>query len=313
MATAQAPKAEYQKGRSPKDESGLEMLKRLTLSREAHHTLDMHCRKVGIEFLSTAFDEKSLDFLTGEIGVKRIKIASGEITNGPLLLHAARMGLPIILSTGMSCLSEIEDALGVLAFGMEQHGSPQGRDDFKASFDRAMKSNVLQGCTTLLHCTTQYPAPINATNLRAMKTMAVFFGLEVGYSDHTPGIHIASAAVALGARVIEKHLTLDQGMEGPDHQASLEPDELGRMIDNIREVESSLGTGEKIAAGAEKKNIPLARKSLVAARPISKGTVFDACDIVAKRPAVGMSPMLYWEVVGEVATRDFVEDEAISL
>ena len=282
-----AEKADYQKKTTGEGESQLDMVRKLMLKFDEFIPLKKYCEEQGIKFLSTPFDLSSIEFLN-ELGCDLWKIPSGEITNLPYLVKVAKTGKDIILSTGMSTLNEVEDALKLL----KDKGA---------------------GSITLLHCTTEYPAPYADVNLRAMQTMRDQFGLDVGYSDHTPGIEIPVAAVALGATVIEKHFTLDRNMEGPDHKASLEPDELAAMIKSIRNVELAIGTGEKVPSESEKKNIPIARKSIIAARNIKKGELLTEENLTTKRPGNGISPMRWNEVIGTCAIRDFIEDELIEL
>lgn len=284
-----APKAGYQKVTTGSTESQYEMVKRLELSFEDHEELLAECRRQGIGFFSTAFDAESFDMLA-RFGIGMVKIASGEITNLPLLRHMTRAGKPVLLSTGMARLGEIEDAIDAI----EAAGTP--RD-----------------LITLLHCTTEYPAPPAEVNLRAMVAMKQAFGVQVGYSDHTRGIEIPVAAVALGAQVIEKHFTLDRSLPGPDHQASLEPDELAAMVSAIRNVEQALGDGIKRPTASEIGNRPIARKSLVASRPIAAGEVFTAENVGTKRPGSGISPMRWDEIMGRTAPRAFATDELIAL
>ena len=285
-----APKAEYQKKRTGESESQFEMVRKLELSKEDHLVLVEECRAHGIGFLSTAFDFQSFDLLM-ELGcVEQIKIPSGEITNLPLLRYLSGHAKPTILSTGMAKLGEIEDAIEAI----EAAGTPRQ-------------------LITVLHCTTEYPTPMEDVNLRAMVAIKSAFGVNVGYSDHTQGIVIPISAVALGATIIEKHFTLDRNLPGPDHMASLEPDELKAMVDGIRNVERALGDGVKTPTRSEMKNLPIARKSLVAIRPISVGEVLSAENIGVKRPGTGLSPMLWDEIIGRPAVRDFAIDELISL
>jgi N-acetylneuraminate synthase len=242
--------------------------------------------------------------------VRRLKIASGEITNGPLLLAHARLGLPIILSTGMATLEEVREALAVLAFGLVAGAEPS-----RAAFERAFASGegqaALRRQVTLLHCTTEYPAPFDEVNLRAIETLRAAFGLPVGLSDHSVGIAVPIAAAALGAAIVEKHFTLDRTLPGPDHAASLEPGELGAMVEGIRAIEAALGDGVKAPRGAERRNMAVARRSLVAARPIAAGERFAEDSLAAKRPAGGLSPMRTWDLLGSAATRAYRADEAI--
>jgi len=309
LVTADAPKAAYQTARDGAG-SQFEMLRRLELSEAAHHQILARCRARGIGFLSTPFDTASLAFLVGDLGIDRIKIPSGEITNGPLLLAAARTRLPLILSTGMSTLDDVERALAVIAFGLDGQGAPDAAA-FAAAFADPAARRHLAGRVTLLHCTTEYPAPIAETNLRAMATLAERFGLPVGFSDHTAGLSAAIAATALGATVIEKHFTLDRALPGPDHRASLEPDELAALVRGVREAEAALGDGIKAPSASERGNLAVARKSLVAARPIAAGEVLSEETLAVKRPGGGISPLEYWAYLGRPAGRAYAEGERI--
>jgi N,N'-diacetyllegionaminate synthase len=289
LVTREAAKADYQRAVTDGNETQHAMLRRLELDRGAHEMLIGHCRDQSIGFFSTAFDDASVDLLV-ELGIDRFKIPSGELTNLPYLRHVARQGRPVILSTGMSTLGEIEATLDALIAA----GAPRER-------------------ITVLHCNTEYPTPMADVNLRAMLTIRAAFGVAVGYSDHTCGIEVAVAAVALGATVIEKHLTLDRALPGPDHKASLEPLELKAMVTAIRNVEMALGDGIKRPTRSEAKNIPVARKSLVAARAIRAGEIFDSRNVTVKRPGTGLSPMRWDEVIGRRARRDFGADELLEL
>ncbi|MFU8820522.1 MAG: N-acetylneuraminate synthase [Gammaproteobacteria bacterium] len=289
LATASAPKANYQTRTTDQTQSQLAMLRQLELSAEMHEALIFHCRARSIGFFSTAFDIPSLDYLAS-LGAERFKIPSGEITNLPYLRHVGSFGKYLILSTGMATLGEIESALEAL----ETAGTPRGR-------------------ITVLHCNTEYPTPMGDVNLRAMCSIRDAFGVAVGYSDHTPGIEVAIAAVALGATVIEKHLTLDRSLPGPDHKASLEPDEFAAMVRAIRNIEQAMGDGIKRPSPSEMWNRPIARKSLVAARPIHAGEAFTPDNVTAKRPGTGIPPMRWDDVIGRVAPRDFAADELIEL
>lgn len=314
LINKQAEKADYQKQTSGSDESQYAMLKRLELKPEDHYKLIAHCEKRGIQFLSTPFDPNSLDFLLRELELPMLKMASGEIINGPLLLAAAQSGKDLILSTGMSTLSEIEAALKLVLFGyLEPSNATPDIAHLDTLFAQAEHQQLLRDKVSLLHCTTEYPAPYPDVNLRAIDTLRELYGLRIGFSDHTQGIHIPIAAVARGAEIIEKHLTLDKTLPGPDHQASLEPDELQAMVKGIRDVEAALGNGDKQPAASELKNRPIVRKSLVAARAIRQGEIFSADNLASKRPGSGISPMRYWEVLGQTASRDFAADEEIAL
>jgi N,N'-diacetyllegionaminate synthase len=289
LVTAHATKADYQTRAVGDGESQHAMLRRLELTRDMHVALIAHCKSRGIQFFSTGFDASSVDLLA-ELGLNRFKIPSGEITNLPYLRHVGRYGKPVILSSGMATLGEIEAALGVL----EGAGTPRE-------------------CITVLHCNTEYPTPMPDVNLRAMLTIGDAFGVAVGYSDHTLGTEVAVAATALGASVIEKHFTLGRDLSGPDHKASLEPLELKAMIVAIRNIEQAMGDGIKRPSASEAKNKSIARRSLVAARPIRAGEIFNDSNLTAKRPGIGLSPMRWDEVVGRTAPRNFAADELIEL
>jgi len=289
LVTTHAPKADYQIQTTDAGESQHAMIRRLELTRDMHEALIAYCRSREIRFFSTGFDPKSIDLLA-DLGLDCFKIPSGEITNLPYLRHVGRYGKPVILSTGMATLGEIEAALDVL----EQAGTP--------------RANI-----TVLHCTTEYPTPMAEVNLRAMQIIHAAFGVTVGYSDHTAGIEVAIAAVAMGASVIEKHFTLDRNLPGPDHKASLEPGELKAMVSAIRNIEIALGDGIKRLTPSEARNKPIVRKSLVASQTIKEGEVFSAQNITTKRPGTGISPMRWDEVMGRISPRDFVADELIEL
>lgn len=310
LATASAAKAEYQVANTQEGGSQLDMLRRLELSAADHAVLVARCRERGIAFMSTAFDATSLSFLA-TLDMPALKIPSGDMTCGPLLLQAARLRRPLIVSTGMSTLSDIEQALGVIAFGLIEAREPTGRADFEAAYTGSAGQAALRQYVSLLHCVTQYPTPPSAVNLRAMETMAAAFGLPVGYSDHTAGIEISIAAVARGATIIEKHFTLDRALPGPDHVASLEPAELTALVSAIRNVELALGTRAKRPVAAELPNRAIARRSVVASRPIREGEVFSIEMLSAKRPGTGLSPLGLWDMVGRVAQSDYATDELI--
>ena len=305
-----AAKASYQSKTTDSNESQYEMLKQLELPFELHHKLQAYCDEKNIQFLSTAFDGESLAFLVNDLGLKTLKIPSGEITNSPLLLEHALTGANLILSTGMCRLDEIEEALGVIAFGLTKKTTPSVKA-FKDAYASKEGQDALRNNVTLLHCTTEYPAPLEEVNLRAMETMRQTFHLPVGYSDHTEGITTSIAATALGAVIIEKHFTLDKTLPGPDHQASLEPSELQEMVKAIRSVEKVLGNGKKTPAPSEIKNISIARKSLVAKETIKQGDIFSEKNLGIKRPGNGLSPMHYWDLLGKKVDRDYQTDEVI--
>jgi len=308
LVTSSADKALYQQATTGSAGSQQQMLARLQLDNETHHRLKRRAEGHGLLFMSTAFDSPSLAFLTNELNLPLLKIPSGEITNGPLLLEYAQASRNLVLSTGMSTLEEIKIALSVLAFGLLR-GQPPNRNAFDRAFDSKEGQDALRERLTLLHCTTQYPAPITSVNLKALTSLKEVFGLRVGYSDHTSGGVVACAAVALGARVIEKHFTLDKTLSGPDHAASLEPQELRQMIENVRMVEQSLGDGEKRPDAVEAENLPVARKSLVAAQAIARGELLSSDNVAVKRPGTGRSPMEYWDVIGCRSDKPYELDE----
>lgn len=311
LVSRSAPKAEYQKQTSGAGESQYAMLKRLELGEDAHRELMLHCEKHEIQFLSTPFDEESVELLGKRFDIPSMKIPSGELTNAPLLLAIAELEKPVLVSTGMSTLADVEAALTVLAFGFTKPGVAPGPAAFKEAYASPEGQTALREKVTLLHCTTEYPAPFDEVNLRAMDTLGAAFGLPVGYSDHTDGITVPIAAVARGAVVIEKHFTLDRTLPGPDHRASLEPAELREMVTAVRRVESALGSGRKIPAPSEVKNAAVARKSIVAACEIRKGEAYSAENLCVKRAGSGMSPMSYWDILGRLAGKDYVKDEVI--
>jgi N-acetylneuraminate synthase len=306
-----APKAEYQTKLTNENETQFDMIKKLELDEEEHKALFDYCLQKKIEFVSTPFDLDSVDFLANKLNVSKLKIPSGEITNAPLLLKAAHTGKPVILSTGMSTLGEVEFALGVLAFGYCKLTDKPSTASFKKALASPTGQDALNEKVSLLHCTTEYPAPFEEVNLKVIDTLKQAFGLTVGYSDHTEGIAVSIAAVARGASVIEKHFTIDKNLPGPDHKASLEPDELYNMVKSIRQVELALGTSIKLPTPAEGKNAGVARKSLVALREIKKGEVFTESNLGIKRPGTGVSPCYYWDYLGKKANRYYKMDEVI--
>jgi N,N'-diacetyllegionaminate synthase len=288
LVTTSADKAEYQNQTTDASESQHTMIRKLELSREMHEELIAYCRQCDIEFFSTGFDTQSIDMLI-ELGQEKFKIPSGEITNLPYLRHIGRYAKPVILSTGMANLGEIESALEVL----ETSGTTRSQ-------------------ITVLHCNTEYPTPINDVNLTAMLTIRDELGVKVGYSDHTLGIEVPIAAVAMGATVIEKHFTLDRTLPGPDHAASLEPDELKSMVQAIRNIEKALGDGVKQPSPSETKNISIARKSIVAKKPIKKGERFSEDNLTVKRPGTGISPMGWDKIIGKESIKDYSKDQMIT-
>ena len=289
LVTISANKAEYQNKTTDASESQHAMIKKLEISREMHEDIIAYCKQCNIEFFSTGFDSQSINMLV-ELGLEHFKVPSGEITNLPYLRHVGEYGKPVIFSTGMANMGEIETALDVL----ETSGTPRNK-------------------ITVLHCNTEYPTLMKDVNLMAMLAIRDAFGVAVGYSDHTLGTEVSVAAVALGAKVIEKHFTLDRNLPGPDQLASLEPEELKGMVAAIRNIEKALGDGIKRSSPSEMKNIPIARKSLVAATPIRAGESFSEKNLTAKRPGIGITPMRFDEVLGLKAMRDFEVDELIEL
>jgi N,N'-diacetyllegionaminate synthase len=289
LVTISANKAEYQNQTTDASESQHAMIRKLELSREMHEDIIAYCKQCNIEFFSTGFDTQSIDMLV-DLGLEQFKIPSGEITNLQYLRHIGKFGKPVILSTGMAILGEIEAALDVL----ETSGT--------------QRKNI-----TVLHCNTEYPTPMEDVNLRAMLAIRDAFGVSVGYSDHTLGIEVSIAAVAMGATVIEKHFTLDRNLPGPDHKASLEPEELKAMVQAIRNIKKALGNGIKRPSPSETKNKAIVRKSLVAANAIKAGECFNEFNLTVKRPGTGLSPMSWDEVLGRTAIRDFAPDELIEL
>ena len=312
LVTSSATQADYQVINTKKKESQLAMLSRLELSHEFHYELVKYCNKFDIEFLSTAFDSESLNFLVNDLKLQKLKISSGDLTNAPFLLEHARTGCNLIISSGMSTLAEIEMALGVIAFGyVRKKTDTPSIQAFEEAYCSDIGQKMLKDKVTILHCTTEYPAPVKDINLKAMKTLNNAFKISVGYSDHSAGIHIPIAAAALGAQVIEKHFTLDKNMQGPDHKASLEPEELAEMVKGIRDIELSLGNGLKAPRPSESKNKIVARKSLVAAKPIKIGDIYSSDNLTIKRPGNGSSPFLYWELLGKEALSNHDEGEVI--
>lgn len=312
LVTEHAEQATYQVKNTQKQESQLAMLSRLELSYDAHHQLIKYCNKLGIEFLSTAFDDESLDFLVTDLGLTRLKIPSGELTNAPLVLKHARSGCDLIVSTGMATLAEIEMALGVIAFGYtEDKNAIPSISAFQEAYASKVGQEALKTKVTLLHCTTEYPAPMEEINLYAMDTLGLAFALPMGYSDHSEGITIPIAATARGAVLIEKHFTLDKNMEGPDHKASLEPQELTEMVRAIRQVELALGSKIKTPTISEIKNKSVARKSLVAAKHIKSGDTFSSENLTIKRPGNGISPYRYWDILGNTSHNEYYPGDLI--
>jgi N-acetylneuraminate synthase len=311
LVTRAVEQAEYQQQATGTVTSQYEMLKKLELSDQDHKELIAHCSSRGIAFLSTPFDHNSLRRLTQEFGVERLKIGSGDMTNYPLVLEAARTKLPIIMSCGMATMAEIELALGALAYGYTGGEAPTP-NAFRKLLNDPKAHALLKKNVVLLHCTTAYPAPYEDISLRAMETLRHHFKIPVGFSDHSEGNAVSVAATALGACVIEKHITLDRTLPGPDHRASIEPDALAQLVRDIRIVTTALGNAEKRITGSEEKNKHVARKSLHANAIIRTGDIFNADNLSIKRPETGLSPEHYWRFLGCPATRDYDLDEAIT-
>jgi N-acetylneuraminate synthase len=310
LVTVQARKARYQATNTGDDSGQIEMLCKLELGPAEHRLILERCIQRGIRFMSTAFDSESLDFLA-TLDMPAVKIPSGDITHAPMLMQAARVGLPLIVSSGMCTLSDIEAALGVIAFALTRDGSPDSCDELEDARNSPEGQAALLQRVTLMHCVTEYPAPVGSVNLRAMDTMMQAFGLPVGYSDHTVGTAVSLAAVARGATVIEKHFTLDRALPGPDHAASLEPGELRALVADIRIVEEALGSSRKAPAAVEIGNREVARRSIVAARSIAEGEVLTMDALAFKRPGTGLSPTDVWDLLGRPAGRDYQPDELI--
>ena len=287
LVTQTTDKAEYQKELTGADETQFEMIKKLELDKEAHEELMDYCEQKDIKFLSTAFDHGSIELLAN-LDIPLFKIPSGEITNLPYLRHIGKMGKPIIMSTGMSTLDEVHNALNIL-----------------------IESGAEKEQITILHCNTEYPTPMKDVNLKAMLTIKDELGVNIGYSDHTLGIEVPIAAVAMGATVIEKHFTLDRNMPGPDHRASLEPHELKEMVNAIRNIEKAMGNGIKVPSTSEIKNMPTARKSIIAKNPIKKGEKFSENNLTVKRPGTGISPMEWDDIVGKPSNCNYEMDDLI--
>lgn len=306
LASTEAAKADYQLRNEPQAETQLAMLERLSLDFDSHFHLQERCRQRGIDFLSSPFDSDSATFLIEGLKLDRIKLGSGELTNAPLVWQVAATGMPLILSTGMATLDEIRQALGVCCLALEGTEPRSVQHCMDAFVPDRIREQV-----TLMHCTTDYPCPFDQVNLRAMDTLREQTGLAVGYSDHTQGIAISLAAVARGARLIEKHFTLDRSLPGPDHAASLNPTELGDLVNGIRAVSQGLGSTTKSPSPAERSNAEVARKSIVAAVPIRRGERFDSHNLTTKRPGTGLPPLRYWSLLGREADRDYAVDEVI--
>ncbi len=310
LVTKTASKADYQKRTTGTSESQFQMLAQLELNNETHVALKKHSEQLGLLFISTAFDKESLAFLSRDLQLEILKIPSGELTNGPFLLEFSRTGKQLILSTGMATVEEIKKALSVLAFGL-CGGSDPSTAIFSDYYNSHEGQCLLKERVVLLHCTSEYPASIESLDMRSITILRDVFSLKVGYSDHSEGIQAACVATSMGAVVIEKHLTLDRSLTGPDHQASLEPGDFGNMVDIIRSTELMMGDGQKTPSAAEISNRSVARKSLIAARDILQGEMFTNSNVAVKRPGTGRSPMEYWSVIGTRSKRSYSKDELI--
>lgn len=311
LVTASAKKADYQNRNQDDGKTQLEMLKTLELSESEQKKLFDYCQQQSIDFLSSPFDPQSCTFLIDQLDLKTIKLGSGELTNAQILIQIAQAGVNLILSTGMSSLEEIEQALSILAYGYTNKKVPSSSNDFLTSLQSPQAQEQIHKHVTLMHCTTEYPCPVDEVNLSAMNSIHHKFSLPCGYSDHTQGIHISIAAAALGAPVIEKHFTLDQSLPGPDHKASIEPEALRYLVKHIRDIESALGSENKYVTHSELKNRAIARKGIYAALPIKKGDILTMNHIVLKRPVSQKQGFDYWDIIGSQATKDYFPGEAI--
>ena len=314
LVTTDATKAPYQFDAGGESETQYEMLKDLELEEAFYPELVDQCKRKNIDFLSTAFDEQSLKFLTSSFNLKYLKIPSGEITNGPLILAHARLKKRLIMSTGMASMQDIEEALGVIAFGLIQGQDVEikpSRSQFREAYRSQEGQKYLKDNVTLLHCLTQYPAPLKDINLMAMLSMQKKFSLQVGYSDHSEGSIVPIAAASLGAVMLEKHFTLDKSLPGPDHKASLDPNELNEMVISVRKIKELMGDGKKDLRSSELENLIIARKSIRAFTKIKRGEILSEENMTIKRPGGGLSPMLFWKKIGIKASRDYRADEQI--
>lgn len=312
LVTKTAEKAEYQKAQTGNEQSQYEMLKALELSESDHFHLHETCQRKKIDFISTPFDLDSVSFLAGEVGVKRLKIGSGDLTNAPLLYKAAQTGLPIILSSGMADLADIEEALGVICLGIDKNPTQNPRiEDFQRAWANPDLRQKLQQQVTLLHCTSNYPALAEEANLSALPLLHQAFGLKIGFSDHTEGSWAAIASIALGAKIIEKHITLDRDLPGPDHKASIDIPTFEMLVKDIRQTEKALGHGYKIPSASERTTAKVARKSLIALKPIKAGELFTEDNLGLKRPGGGTRPIYFWSLLGQKAKRDYSAEELI--
>lgn len=312
LVSRDAGLADYQRAQLGGGLSQYEMLLKLEISRGDHHRLVAHCRDRGIEFLSTPFDLPSLRFLVDELDCPRLKLGSGDLTNGPLVYAAAQSGRALLVSTGMASLGQIELTLGLVALGLSPAPPerPTRDDMLQAWSDPAMRAR-LAGRVTLLHCVSNYPASAGSTNLAAMRTLQQAFGLPVGYSDHTLGGTAAILSVAMGAACIEKHLTLDKRAQGPDHAASSEPQEMAAIIAAVREAEAIMGSPVKACTPEERSTAKVAKKTVITSAPVRKGEAFTPQNLTTKRKGSGLDAMAYWEMLGRISTRDYAEGDAI--
>lgn len=312
LVTKDADMAQYQKLKSSQNSTQYKMLKELELDFDTFKYLSDYCQKLNIGFMSTAFDDESFEFIVNELPLFALKIPSGEINNAPFILKHAQTGMNIIMSTGMCDLNDIREALGVLAYGyLCPKNTVPSSHKFGEFFESSEGMRTLKEKLTILHCTSAYPTPINDVNLAAMKNIHDSFGISVGYSDHTEGIETSVIAVTHGAKIIEKHITLDKKMKGPDHSASLEPDMFQKMIRKIRRAEKIMGSSTKYITESEKSNRLVARKSLTASKRIKKGELFTEENIAIKRPGSGIDPKYYWDFINKKALRNYNYDELI--
>lgn len=312
LVTKQAKQADYQINNLREETSQFQMLKNLELTYNEFKELSRYCNEQHIEFLSTPFDHESVDFLLNELKMERVKIPSGELTNTPFIHYIATKRKPIILSTGMATIEDIHTALSFIAFGLAYPERQVDEKEVAAYYGTDGAKVLLNEFVTVLHCTTEYPAPFETVNLKAISAMRKEFHVPIGLSDHSTGISVPVAAAALEAVIIEKHFTIDRNLEGPDHLASLEPNELTEMIRTVREVELSLGTGEKSPTAAELKNRLAARKSIVARKNIMAGELLTEHHLAVKRPGTGMAPIHYWTLLGKNASKDYEKDEPLN-
>lgn len=311
LVTAQAKKAAYQNSNQNDGKTQLEMLQALELSETDQQTLFAYCQQCSIDFLSSPFDQQSFLFLLQQLGLKKFKIGSGEITNAQLLYQLGQADVDVILSTGMSTMPEIHQALSILAYGYSNKTPPVCSADYSTALHSAQGKQLLARHVTLMHCTTEYPCPVEEVNLSAIKTIRDTFSLPCGYSDHTSGIHISLAATSLGATMIEKHFTLDKQLPGPDHKASIEPGELKMLVSAIRDIEQAMGDGKKQVTVSEAGNKDIVRKGIYAACSIKKGERLTQNNLILKRPVCQHQGLEYWDVIGTIASKDYSADEAI--